>query len=407
MRKLTVIAMVLMLMLFCVRPAWAADSILDPEDTEVTVPPVNDSSVPPYEGELKAESAVLMDAVTGKILFEKDMHTQRPPASLTKIMTMLLVMEALERGELSLETSMITSTRAKEMDGTKIFLEVGEEITVEQAMIGMAVESANDAAVVVAEHLGGSVEGFVEMMNRRARELGMENTHFVNPTGLPGEGGAENLTTAYDVALMSRELLKHPEITKYTTIPWDTQFMGKVYIANKNLKFIRNYPGGDGLKTGWTEEAGYCLSATALRDGTRMIAVVMKTPTYEIRTQDAINLLNYGFAHWRSELLYKASDVLATVAVDKGKSSRVEVIPARDVAVLLEKSDNRPVQPVLRLPKLVKAPLQAGEVVGTLDIMLGEELVDSIDLLAGGEVPRANWFQLLGRMVVNFLSTLK
>ncbi|MGI6364740.1 MAG: D-alanyl-D-alanine carboxypeptidase family protein [Bacillota bacterium] len=407
MHKLTVIAMVLMLMLFCVRPAWAADSILDPEDTEVTVPPVNDSSVPPYEGELKAESAVLMDAVTGKILFEKDMHTQRPPASLTKIMTMLLVMEALERGELSLDTMMITSTRAKEMGGTKIFLEVGDEISVEQAMIGMAVESANDAAVVVAEHLGGSVEGFVEMMNRRARELGMENTHFINPTGLPGEGGTDNMTTAYDIALMSRELLKHPEITSYTTIPWDTQFMGRVYIANKNLKFIRNYPGGDGLKTGWTEEAGYCLAATALRDGTRMIAVVLKTPTYEIRTQDAVNLLNYGFAHWRSELLYRASDVLATVLVDKGQSSRVEVIPARDVAVLLEKSDNRPVQPVLRLPEHVKAPLEAGAVVGTLDILVGDEVVDSIDLLAGCEVPRANWFQLLGRMVVNFLATLK
>ena len=177
-------------------------------------------------------------------------------------MTMLLVMEALERGELALDDVMVASTRAKETGGTQIFLDVGDEITVEQAMIGMAVESANDAAIVVAEHLGGSVEGFVEMMNRRARELGMENTHFVNPTGLP-ENGEGNMTTAYDVALMSRELLTHSKITDWTTIPWDTQFMGKV-LPTKTSSLSATTSGGDGLKTGWTEEAGYC-SATAIR----------------------------------------------------------------------------------------------------------------------------------------------
>lgn len=405
MRKLS--CLVLVLMLFCVSPVWAADSNWPPATSETTVMPEDVPSVPPYQGELEAESAILMDAVTGKVLFEKEAHIQRTPASLAKIMTMLLVMESLERGEMTLATPMTTSTRAKDMGGTKIFLEIGDEITVEQAMIGMAVESANDAAVVVAEHMGGSVEGFVEMMNRRAKELGMDNTHFINPTGLPGEGGTENLTTAYDVALMSRELLKHSQITTWTTIPWDTQFMGKVYIANKNLKFIRNYPGGDGLKTGWTDAAGYCLSATALRDGTRMISVVMKTPTYEIRTQNAINLLNYGFAHWRSELLYRESDVLATIAVDKGRFALVEVVPVRDVALLVEKSDNRSVQTVLNLPDYVTAPLRRGDVLGSLDIMLGEEVVDSIDLLSNSEVPKANWFQLLGKTLVNFLATLK
>lgn len=405
MRKLS--CLVLVLMLFCVSPVWAADSNWPPATSETTVMPEDVPSVPPYQGELEAESAILMDAVTGKVLFEKEAHIQRTPASLAKIMTMLLVMESLERGEMTLATPMTTSTRAKEMEGTKIFLEAGDEITVEQAMIGMAVESANDAAVVVAEHMGGSVEGFVEMMNRRAKELGMDNTHFINPTGLPGEGGTENLTTAYDVALMSRELLKHSQITTWTTIPWDTQFMGKVYIANKNLKFIRNYPGGDGLKTGWTDAAGYCLSATALRDGTRMISVVMKTPTYEIRTQNAINLLNYGFAHWRSELLYRESDVLTTIAVDKGRFPFVEVVPARDVALLVEKSDTRSVQTVLNLPGYVRAPLKRGEVVGSLDIMLGEEVVDSVDLLSIGEVHKANPLQLLGRTLDNFLATIK
>lgn len=369
--------------------------------------PVLAVEVPSYEGELAADSAILIDAATGEVLFEKDSDIQGAPASITKIMTMLLVMEALDRGEIDLDDVMVTSTRAKEMGGTQIFLDVGDEITVEQAMIGMAVESANDAAVVVAEHLGGSMEGFVELMNRRAQELGMENTTFVNPTGLPENGGQGSMTTAYDVALMSRELLKHQQITVWTTIPWDTQFMGKVYIANKNLKFIRNYPGGDGLKTGWTEEAGYCLSATALRDGTRLISVVMKAPTYELRTRDAMNLLNYGFAHWRSEKLFARDEVLSVINVDKGLQESVEVSPAKDVAVLLAKSDTREISTVLNLPRHAKAPVVRGDVIGTLDILMGDEVIESVDLIAADSVPRAGLFKLLGRMVKNFLGTVK
>lgn len=403
MRKLT--CLVLTLLLLGLLPAKAADSTYQPADIDTTSE-VEIGQIPPYEGELSAKSAVLMDAITGKILFAKDPHTPRPPASITKIMTMLLVMEALERGELALDDVMVTSTRAKETGGTKIFLDVGDEITVEQAMIGMAVESANDAAVVVAEHMGGSVEGFVEMMNRRAQELGMENTRFANPSGLPEDVGG-SITTALDIALMARELLTHPQITTWTTIPWDTQFMGKVYIANKNLKFIRNYPGGDGLKTGWTEEAGYCLAATAVRDGTRMISVVMNTPTYELRTRDAVNLLNYGFAHWRSQRLYSKDEVLTTVLVDKGRRRRVELIPSWDVAVLLEKSDSREVSTVLNLPKLVKAPLAKGDPVGSLDVMLGDEVLETIDVVAAEAVPRANWIQLLGRVVFNFIASIK
>ena len=399
------IYLILILLLMGTAPALSADSTFGREECQ-TVTAVEIGEIPPYEGELSAKSAVLMDAYTGKLLFAKDPHTRRPPASITKVMTLLLVMEALERGELTLDTVMLTSIRAKEQEGTKIFLEVGDEITVEQAMIGMAVESANDAAVVVAEHLGGSVEGFVEMMNRRAQELGMENTQFANSSGLPEKGGG-TMTTAYDIALMSRELLNHPQITAWTTIPWDTQFMGRVYIANKNLKFIQNYPGGDGLKTGWTEEAGYCLVATALRDDTRMISVVMDTPTYEVRTKDAVNLLNYGFAHWRSQYLYSQEEVLTTVPVDKGKRSYVELVPCRDVAVLLEKSDNRELNTVLHLPELVKAPLAQGSAVGSLEIRLGDEVLETIDLIAVEAIPEASWLQLLGRGVKNFLSSLK
>ncbi|HBI56861.1 MAG TPA: D-alanyl-D-alanine carboxypeptidase, partial [Firmicutes bacterium] len=174
-----------------------------------------------------------------------------------------------------------------------------------------------------------------------------------------------------------------------------------------NLKFIRNYPGGDGLKTGWTEEAGYCLAATAVRDDTRMISVVMNTPTYELRTRDAVNLLNYGFAHWRSQRLYSHDEVLTTVLVDKGRRRRVELVPSRDVAVLLEKSDSREVSTVINLPKLVKAPLAKGDPVGSLDVMLGDEVLETIDLVAAEAVSRANWIQLLGRVVINLISSIK
>lgn len=401
MRKLS--CLVLALLLLAASSAGAADSGYAPASQQSTA--LMENGPPPYEGELTAKSAVLIDAHTGKLLFAQDPHAPKPPASLTKIMTMLLVMEALDRGEINLDTVMTTSARAKETGGTKIFLETGDEITVREAMIGMAVESANDAAVVVAEHLGGSVEGFVEMMNRRAAELGMLDTRFANSTGLPEDQGG-TMTSAYDIALMSRELLTHPDITSWTTIPWDTQFMGRVYIANKNLKFIQNYPGGDGLKTGWTEEAGYCLTATALRDGTRMISVVMAAPTYEKRTQDAVNLLNYGFAHWRSQRLYDKDEVIATIRVDKGKSQLVEVVPSRDVAALLSKSDSRELSAVLTLPKQAGAPLAKGDSLGNLAVMLGDEVIETVELLAAETVSRASWLQLLGRTVLQFISGL-
>lgn len=360
---------------------------------------------PEFEGELASESAVLIDAATGRVLFEKDAHAPRPPASLTKVMTMLLAMEALERGEVKLDDVMVTSHRAKSMGGTQLFLETGDEITLEQAMIGMAVESANDAAVVVAEHLAGSVEGFVEMMNRRARELGMENTYFANPTGLPEEDGG-SMTSAYDIALMARELLRHPRITTWTTIPWDTQFLGRIYIANKNLDFIRNYPGGDGLKTGWTGEAGYCLVATARRDDTRMIAVVMKAPTYDLRTKDAVNLLNYGFGHWASKFFHRRDDVLATVVVDKGREQLVEAVAAEDVVLLVEKADSAPYRTQLLLAERVEAPVARGDVLGKVAVLKNDEVVAEIDLVAAASVDRAGWLRLLGRMVRNLLRTV-
>ena len=256
MRKLA--CLVLTLLLFGLLPAKAADSTYVPEDSPGTAAPLQIGTIPPYEGELIAKSAILMDAITGKILFEKDPHTQRPPASIAKIMTMILVMEALERGELTLDDVMIASTRAKETGGTQIFLDAGDEITVEQAMIGMAVESANDAAIVVAEHLGGSVEGFVEMMNRRARELGMENTHYANPHGLHDE---EHYTTAYDMAVLVRYAMQNGDFRAIVSTPSytcpSTKKMDERTLYNtnrflnpkeKNKKY--NWSAVTGVKTG-------------------------------------------------------------------------------------------------------------------------------------------------------------
>lgn len=365
------------------------------------------AEVPEFQGELSSASAVLIDAATGQILFEKDAHIPMPPASVTKVMTMLLVMEALERGEISLQDTMITSQRAKSQGGTQLFLEMGESITVENALIGLAVESANDAAVVVAEHLAGSVEGFVELMNQRSRELGMENTNWANPTGLPEEGATGNMTTAYDIALMSRELLRHEEITKWSTIPWDTQFLGKVYITNKNLKFLRNYPGADGLKTGWTNEAGYCVSATAVRDGTRMIVATMKSPTPDLRLKDVTSLLNYGFAHYKTRWFHRQEDVLTTIPVEKGHEMMVEVRPADDVALLIEKHEGDDLESILTLPKRVTAPLKAGQVLGRVEILREGQVLKTVDLVAATDVEKANWFELFGRIFRNIFGTLR
>lgn len=250
--------------------------------------------------EVEARSALLMEASTGKIIYEKNANEKFAPASVTKIMTMLLAMEKIDRGEMKLSDQITVSETAKKMGGSTMLLDVGEVRTVEEIIKGIGIASGNDAAVAMAEYLGGSESGFVEMMNKRAQELGMKNTTFKNCTGLPIEG---HVSTAYDISIMSRELLKHPTILKYTGTYMETISEGRkspIELVNHN-KLVRFFKGCDGLKTGFTNDAKYCISATATRDGVRMLSVIMGAPTFKIRNRDASMLMNYGFSKFESK----------------------------------------------------------------------------------------------------------
>ncbi|HHY46665.1 MAG TPA: D-alanyl-D-alanine carboxypeptidase, partial [Firmicutes bacterium] len=255
---------------------------------------------------ITAPSAILIEATSGRVLYEKDAHAKRPPASITKIMTMLLAMEAIQQGKIKLEDKVIASERASLQGGSQIWLEVGEEMSLADLLKAIAVVSANDASVAVAEHIAGAEEIFVDMMNRRAAELGMKDTHFVNATGLPAPG---HLTSAYDIAVMSRELVKHPKVHEWFTIWIDYLRSGKNILVNTN-RLIKDYKGCDGLKTGYTEEAGYCLAATASRDGLRLIAVVLGLPDSKVRFQETAKLLDYGFRYFVGVPVAKRDQVI-------------------------------------------------------------------------------------------------
>lgn len=269
---------------------------------------------------VEAKSALLMEKTTGQVLYAKDEHTRLEPASVTKIMTLLLTMEALDRGEIDYDDTVTVSANAASMGGSQVYLSEGEQITVEELLKAVCVASGNDAAVVLAEHLAGVTELFVQQMNNRAKELGMQDTHFENPTGLPAEG---HVTSAYDIAVMSRELiLQHPDIRKFTTIWMDTIRGGDFQLSNTN-KLIRFYDGATGLKTGSTDEAGYCLSATAERDGVEWIAVVLGGETSQQRFEDAKTMLNYGFSTYALVDTEAQEEVTVPVVLGKDRKSVV------------------------------------------------------------------------------------
>ena len=358
------------------------------------------------ELELESHSALLMEQSTGLVIFEKNAHEALPLASVTKVMTLLLAVEAIEAGKVSLDDTVTVSKRAMDMGGTQIFLEQGDQISLENALIGVAAGSANDASVVVAEHVAGSYEGFIDMMNQRAKELGMSNTKFVNSSGLPVEGGS-NVSTAYDIALMSRELLQYDMIYKWTTIQWDTNFLGKVYLSNTNMKFLRNYPGADGLKTGWTTEAGYCISATAKREDTRFIVVTMRSPNPDIRLKEISKLLNLGFGSYKTVPINKKGDVIQNVQIDKGKKNNIDVIAKEDIAILMNRKQEEVVNHRVDLPEMLQAPLTKGQVVGKVEVLKGEEVVKTVDLIVNEDVEKAGLFTLMGRMFKHMLERVR
>ena len=346
------------------------------------------------ELDVAGKSAVLMDAATGTVLYEKNAHERLSPASVTKVMTMLLIMEAIDSGKIRWEDMVTASETAAAKGGSQIYLKVGEQMTVSDMVKSIAVSSANDCACAMAEHIAGSESAFVDLMNARAAELGMQDTHFVNCTGLDDDPDAkEHKTSAYDIALMSRQLLvNHPDIKKFTTIWMDTVRNGEFGLSNTN-KLIRFYSGATGLKTGFTSGAGYCLSATAEREGMELIAVVMGCETANIRNAACKSMLDYGFANYAVVSPPVEGD--ASVPVKLGQESSVRAVPGGNPKLLIDKSLKNGVTTDVTLEEFVCAPILPGQTLGQMIIRSGEQILARIPLVAEAGVNRLRWRDLL------------
>ena len=345
---------------------------------------------------LTSRAALLMEKTTGQILFAQNEHEALEPASVTKIMTLLLTMDAIDSGALSYDDVVTVSANAAGMGGSQVFLAEGEKITVEELLKSVCVSSGNDAAVALAEKVSGVTELFVEQMNNRAKGLGMDDTHFVNCTGLTAKG---HVTSAYDIALMSRELLtRHPDIRRFTTIWTDTIRGGAFGLANTN-KLIRFYDGATGLKTGYTASAGYCISATAEREGMELIAVIMKGETADKRNTDAKALLNYGFSTY-ALVSAAPEEPLPALPVSMGQAEQVSLtLPEEGVTALVEKGRGSALERRVDLPSSLTAPVAAGQTVGTLTLLDGETEVLTVPILAAEDVPRRSWSGLFAQLL--------
>nr|WP_325236148.1 D-alanyl-D-alanine carboxypeptidase family protein [uncultured Oscillibacter sp.] len=345
--------------------------------------------------EVSAPSAILMEKETGTVLFAKDEHKQLEPASVTKVMTLLLAMEAIDGGQLGYDDMITASAHACSMGGSQIWLKENEQLSVSDMLKAVCVVSANDCAVALAETVAGSEDAFVERMNQRAAELGMNDTTFKNATGLPAAG---HVTSAYDIALMSRELiLNHPDIRQYTTIWMDTLRNGESQLVNTN-RLVRFYEGATGLKTGSTDSALYCLSATAEREGMELIAVIMKGATSAQRFEDAQTLLSHGFATYALRKVVP-DQALPPVPVELGTQATVQPVPGEGGTLLLEKAKAGNLTQTVTLEESVPAPVALGDRLGTLTVTSGEEAVAEIPLLAGEEVPRVTYGQMFLRLL--------
>ena len=348
---------------------------------------------------LSCTSAVLMEKETGAFLLEENAHEKLEPASVTKIMTLLLVMEAVDSGQLSKDDPVTVSAYAAGMGGSQVYLEEGEQMPVSEMIKCVTVVSGNDCAVALAEHLAGSEGAFVTRMNQRAQELGMADTTFLNCTGLPAHG---HLTSAHDIALMARELiLKHPDIREYTTIWMDSIRHGEFGLTN-SYRLVRFYEGATGLKTGYTSSAHYCMSATAERDGMELIAVVMKSPTSNQRFDDAKALLDYGFANYAMVPVYPEVP-LAPVDVLLGVQAQVQPQLERDCRLLVRKGEEGQVTTRLSMAQDVEAPVEKGQTLGQLEVYVGDELRDAIPILSSRPVDRLSIPGIFTRMLSKLL----
>lgn len=353
---------------------------------------------------INAKSAVLMDYNTKEILYEKNPQEKAYPASLTKIMTLILGMEALESGKISLNDEVRISAHAASMGGSQLWLEEGETQTVENLFKAITIRSANDAAVALAEYIAGSEEVFVKMMNEKAKELGMNNTNFMNASGLHHEN---HYTTAYDVALMSAELLKHEKIHDWLTVYMDEMLVGKKKdkvqsLVNTN-RLIKEYEGTTGIKTGSTSQAGYCLSASAKRGNLHLIAVIMGSDTSKIRFEESKRLLDYGFANYDSVTIGRKGDSIGKVLVQKGTSQYLEAVLERDAYLLLPKGQSKEIAKEIVLPDYVNAPIKTGDVIGKLIIKIEGQEVDRVNLVAKNDVERATIKDMFFKVFINYI----
>lgn len=362
------------------------------------------TSSSPSNLKLECGGAVLIEQSTGKVLYDHHMHEKLRPASVTKVMTLLLIMEAIDSGKLSYTDKIPCSENASGMGGSQIWLDVKEELTVDEMLKAICVVSANDCTVAMAEYLAGSEEAFVEKMNARAKELGMKDTTFKNCHGIDEDG---HVTSPYDISLMSRELLNnHPSITKYTTIWMDSLRDGKSELVNTN-KLIRNYKGATGLKTGSTSVALYNLSASATRNDLSLIAVIMKAPSTKVRFAEAQKLLDYGFSNYQFEKIAKKGDVLGQVIIDKGTQDSVNAVLKEDSGVLLSKGQEKEITQSIDLVDRICAPISQGDILGKITYSFNGKELASLNIVAEKTVEKVSSFHTIESIYAKWFSLLR
>jgi serine-type D-Ala-D-Ala carboxypeptidase (penicillin-binding protein 5/6) len=344
-----------------------------------------------------ADSAILLERDTGKLLFDKNAHEKLPPASMTKIMTLLLIMEQLEKGSLKLDEKVRVSERAASMGGSQIFLEAGEEMTVNDLLKGIAIASGNDASVAMAERVAGSEEEFVSLMNKKVKELKLKNTKFQNTTGLPAD---DHYSTAYDMAIIAKELLKYESITNYTSVYEDYLRKGQeneFWLVNTN-KLVRFYPGVDGLKTGFTNEAKYCLTATAEKDGMRVIAVVMGAKTTKERNASVSEMLDYAFNKFQTNKLFEKGDVITTLRLTKAEKKQNDVVASESISTLHAKGDSVDnITTEVKMKQDLVLPIKKGDHVGTLIVKDGDKVLSESQLTVKDTIEKASYYTLMKR----------
>lgn len=353
---------------------------------------------------IESKSAILINGNTGEILFEHNKDEKLPPASITKIMTMLLTMEAIENGKIDLNDEVVISQNASKIGGTQLYMEPGETKTVEELLIGVAVESANDAAFALGEYIGGTIESFIILMNDRAKELGMTNTQFKNPHGLPVEG---HYTTAHDIAKMSRELVKYEEIHKYLTMWMVDIRVGKNNdrvrtLANTN-KLLKSYDGLDGIKTGYTNEAKHCLSATAKKGNLRLISVILSAENSQIRFDEAAKLLDYGFANYDGVCVAERGEEIQEVIIEKGLLEKISVITEEALYVIVKKGEDSEIEKKVVLDGIFTAPIERGQKLGELIAYSGDKEIGRVNLIAKDKVEESNLMTMLKKILKRWI----